>query len=80
MPTTERAPGESWSAAELRDLRSLARVTGGDLAYLSRLTGRPRLEINAGLDALLGRTPEQAAAAFAQRDHFGGWLTPRGLW
>lgn len=52
-----------WTVAGLAELRELMSSFRGDLAEVSDLIGRPRREVNQALNALLGRTPEDAFVA-----------------
>lgn len=56
--------GKRWTAAELAELRCHARLIGPlfDLARLAMIFDCTRREVNQALDALLGRTPAEAAA------------------
>jgi hypothetical protein len=51
-----------WTVSKLTELREVAADFGGDLTEIASLIGETRRRCNIALDALVGRTPEQALA------------------
>lgn len=66
----------AWTAEELSGLRTHARLTAAvfSLDELAAWAGRSRGDCNLALDALLGRTPAEAAEALNAQ------LGPRPIW
>lgn len=56
---------ETWTAEDLADLRTRAKAMGPDFSLqgLAVAVGRGSRDVNLALHALLGKTPEEAAAA-----------------
>lgn len=64
IPNAERG-WMPWSPEQLTDLRQLRRGGLTDLDTLALVTSRLRTDVNRAIDALLGRTPEEAARVLA---------------